>query len=275
MKRKLSAILAVIFILVVSVSAFAAVQQWTAVKPTYTAKINGDTVQGEELMNISGNTYVRMNLLNKYGIESQWDAVNKIANFTIPQVNDDTDVPPPVEDATESLLNNQKASVRFYNDDNTFLGNGIWIDQDLILTTKTVWSGATKVREYDNNYLVLDTSPVVKESERLIILKSKTKTKYTVKLSNKNPVAGDTSVLIGSIAETPNVINISTVHDYEDFNIFDSGNKEYLRTNNDVNTTSYGSGIYDSNGLLTGIVFYKGANYCICVKLSDIKNIID
>ncbi|MGE5438048.1 MAG: hypothetical protein ACM3O3_12615 [Syntrophothermus sp.] len=273
MKKKLSLILAVIFVLTVSISAFAGVQTWVAKQPTYTIKINGNKVKNDEALVVNGTSYIKLTSLAKYGVTSTWDATNRIANFTIPQVEDDTDIQPPANEEI-SLLNNEKASVRFYNG-NVFLGNGVWIDDDLILTTKTIWSNATRVKEYDDNYLTMDTNPVVKEAERLVILKSKTKTKYKVTLAEKTPEIGDVSVLIGSINQTPNIINVGNVHDYEDFNLYDSNNKEYMRTTNNVDASSYGSGMFNDNGELTGLVFWKGQNYCICVKLADLKNIID
>ena len=269
MKRKISLVLAIVFILGISISAMAGVQQWIAAKPGYDVLINNNPVSGNELMNIDGNTYVRMNLLGQYGITSVWDEANRIARFNIPQL-------PAIEEPAEtiSILDNQKASVRFYNAQNAFIGNGVWISDELILTTKTIWGAAKTIKEYDNNTLTVFSTPV-KTSPRLVVIKAKTTSNYFVTPADETPVKGDTSVLVGSIAQTPNVVNFSTVHDYEDFNLFDSGNKEYLRTNNDVHVTSIGSGIYNANGYLTGIMFAKGGTYCICVKLADIKSIID
>lgn len=267
--------LIIVLVLVFSSITYAAVQEWKAVKPVYTSYVNGTKVEGMEVMNIDGRTYLQPTALSQFGVTNTYDAVNKVANFTIPVAS--TVEPEPNNGGVNTVSDLTKLVVRFYKGNGQFLGNGIWVAEDQILTTKNVWSPSfvLKAKKYNGDNVTLDPQPI-KDGERLVLLKTTgVKSKVVAELADKRPEAKDEIILVGALDTIPNMINFSTVKDYFDFNWLTTGDKEYLRSYNNCNQSCQGSGMYDDSGKLAGVFIYSGANYALSVTIDDIKSFLD
>ena len=246
--------------ILLSIAAYAA----TAVETTYDSYING-TLSNDATMNIDGKTYVLPRAFEDKGMEVLWDEANREAQFNI-------------FDHEKIVKNN----VLFYKGNGQFIGNGVWIKTfnaetttEYILTSRNVWSPSfvLNATEYDGDTINLYPNPV-KVGERLVLLKAKTPSKYFTEVASKTPSIGDNVYFAGSIDTCRNLVSLSTVHSYEDFNLFDS-NKEYMRTDHWVNNWGIGSPMYNTAGALVGIMVWDGPNHILSVKRLDIEEFLD
>ena len=252
---------------------FAAVQEWTAVKPVYTSYVNGTKVEGMEVMNIDGRTYLQPTALEPFGVTNNYDSVNKVANFTIPSATNND--PIPNIGNTVSWSNLTKQVVRIIKN-NQVVGNGIYIAKDRILTSKNFQQiGSFVVKDYKGNALTISPVPI-KIGERLVLLKTTgAESSNVAELADARPEKGDDVALISSLTQVPNMINFSTVKDYFDFNWLTTGDKEYLRSYNNCSNTMQGGAMFNNDGKLVGVFAVKGANYALSITLDDIKSFLD
>ena len=269
MKRFVSIALLVMLFLVISMAqiAFAATESQEAVPTTYDTYVNAE-LRNDVTMNIGGRTYFQGKAMEEDGMQVKWlpnEGANGEAHFNIFD--------------TEDIV---KKNVLFYRGNGQFLGNGVWVKTfnadtttEYILTTRNVWSPSwiLKAKEYDGDAINLYPLPV-KIGERLILLKAKTPSKYFAETGAVNPGVGENIYFAGSVNECRNLINLSKVHSYEDFNIFDT-DKEYMRTNHNIDQSGQGSPMYTTDGLLAGVMVFDGINHVLSVKLSDIISFLD
>lgn len=255
---------------IVGASVFAAVQEWKAVKPGYTSYVNGTKVEGMEVMNIDGRTYLQPTALAQFGVTNSYDAVNKVANFTIPQAST-----VPNTGNTVSWSNLTKQIVRIIKN-NQVVGNGIYTAKNQILTSKSFQNiGSFIVKDYKGNNLTIKPIPI-KAGERLVLLETIGATTNNVAtLASERPKAGEDIALISSLTAVPNMVNFSTVKDYFDFNWLTTGDKEYMRSYNNCNNSMKGGGMFNNNGELVGVFAVSGANYALSITLDDIKSFLD
>ena len=272
-KSKVASVLVIALVFALCFSGVvSAAAGFTVYPPTYDTYVNGQLIAKDNVVVHNGKTMINVSNLESFGVLKNWNESQRIANFFIPNQLPNTG-------NTNSISDLAKSELRFYKNQmsaNNFCGNGIFVNEDLVIVPAQVWTPSIILKAYDyKNTLVNFETQKIAETNRLVLLKTKGyKSDYYATLADTRVEAGDDVVLVGSIAQQPNFYNFSTVKDYFDFNPYTTGDKEYLRTYNNCQQDCIGSGIYNDKGELTGIFYVKGANYAISITLGDIESFV-
>lgn len=237
--------------------------------PTYDTYINGQKIDNSDILVRNGQTHLNISKLESYGVLKNWNEQTRTANFFIPN-------PLPNNGNSNSISDLAKSGVRFYKGNGTFLGNGIFLNKDLVIVPKQVYKPTLILKSLDYKNTEINFEPqVIAQNSRLVLLKTKGyQSDYFAKLATTKPEAGEDIILVGSIQQQPNFYNFSTVKDEFDFNWLTTGDKAYLRSYNNCDSSAIGAGMYTKDGLLGGIFVVKGANYAISITLNDINSFV-
>lgn len=244
--------------------------------PTYDTFFNGEKLAKEDVLTYNGETYVKVPALQEFGITRFWNEDDREAHFSIPN---------PVATKTGLTLTEiQKLtenSVRFYQGytkGKKFVGNGVWVSKDTILTSNTIFSQykvGLVAYDFNNSKIPLKMVPIKTNKELGLVLLQTTGavSNSFAKLSNTDPVADDDVVICGSIAQVPNYVNVDKVHSYEDYDLFNTNNpREFMRMLNDMHITSIGNPVYDDDGYLVSMIngYDPLRKYALGVKRTNI-----
>lgn len=258
---------------------FAAVQSWSAVRPTYTVTINDEEIDGNTVMNIDGRTMIRASDLQRFGVENTW--ANNIASFNVPEAGNTTTVNTTNAFDYAKIAKNQVKFYAIVNGKSEFVGNGVVLPNKKLITSRYVWNYNTTgtLRAIDHaGYTVTYENTPLKTGPRLVLLQTNGYNAANhATIATTAPQNGDNIALVGSIAQVSNYMNFSTVKDTFDYNWMTTGDKAYLRTYNDCHITSTGSGMYNAEGKLVGIFLCKGpiTGYALSITLADIRAFLE
>lgn len=286
---KTISLLVLVFMIASSGIVYAATNAVEAYMATYDTYINGEKIDKSNVLVYNSETYVKVPVLQNYGVNRSWDEDNRIASFQIQN---------PVVEQTEMTISQSKAlqeySVRFYEGSvakKNFRGNGTKVSKDTILTTEWLKfnnNGSVNVADFkkliavDNNgnEIKLKKNPIatgVQGNKGLVLLQT-TGVKFSswAKLSTKAPVKDDTLIVCGSVSQVPNYTSVNVAVGYEDYDLFDSGMSEYLRTKNNANYSTRGSGIFNSKGELVSMTVGKDTvrKYLLGTTLNDLSSFV-
>ena len=257
-------------ILIFSILGISASQSWVAVKPSYDSFVNGEKVNGNEVMNIDGSTYLKARYIT--------EAMGGTTNFTDNKAYFDKGTQGSTE--TSNLMdweNIVKANVTLFKNNNK-IGNGVFInagnynDGSYILVSKNAWKlRSIIIKDYKGDNVTIKAMPII-NGERLVLLQTEGyKSNHVSELAEFKAESGKNVAIVSSMLNTVQQVNFSKVKDYFDFNVFTTGDKEYLRTYNSTNMLCVGSPLYDENAKIQGIFIFSGANYSLFVTLNDIN----